>query len=72
MLSDTNRHQNQDREELVDLYYGGRKSFVETNQAFDALRGRRNVRDYCNILEYVRNKRAGRKRKVVKTFGHNI
>ena len=68
----TNLHRNRDLEELIDLYCAGRKSSDETNQAFDVLRDRQNILDFCNILEYVRNKRAGRKRKVVKTFGHNI
>ena len=72
MLNGTILHRNRDREGLIDRYCAGRKLFGETNQAFDVLRDRQNILDFCNILEYVSNKRAGRKRKVVKTFGHNI
>ena len=72
VLDDTSLHRNRDREGLIDRCCAGRKSFDETNQVFDVLRDRQSILDFCNISEYVRNRRAGRKRKVAKTFDHNI
>ena len=72
VLNDTSLRRNRDRVELIDRYCADRKLFDETNQAFDVLRDRQNILDFCNKWECARNSRADRKHKVAKIFDHNI